>query len=180
MSANSAADRYAQALLNGLKPAEVERYRQAMAQLSAAVKANDALARALLNPRVSDSAKLRVIAATCGEELAHLLRMFELLLAKGRSDQVVAVADAFCRLSDQLAGVVRARVEAAVALSAEQLAAISQRIGEESGQKVELEVHVNPAVVGGFRVVFSDRVWDQSLIWQLTKLRQRLEEKTPA
>lgn len=180
MSAHAAADRYARALLSVLAAGEVERYRRGMARLGATVNAEDALSRALLNPQVSQSAKLRLISATCGEELPRLLRMFQLLLAKGRSDQVAAVADAFCRLADQLANVVRARVESAVELTTAQLAAIRQRIGQESGQTVELEVHLNPALVGGFRVVFEDRVWDESLIWQLTRLGQRLEEKTPA
>ena len=180
MSATAAADRYARALLEVVSHDETERHRAAMARLVVALRTDGAMSRALLNPQVAKDAKLRVISATCGEELPKLERTFQLLLEKGRADQVGAVADAFCRLVDQQAGVLRARVESAVELKDAQLQAIRQRIGAESGLTVELEVHINPAVVGGFRAVFADRVWDQSLTWQLTQLRQRLEEKTPA
>lgn len=181
MSTSQAAERYAQALLATLADAEErERYRSGMERLEAALAEEAALRQALLNPGVPLDAKLKVLQEVAGGQLERASQMFRLLLAKGRWNEVAAVAGAFCRAADRMAGVVRGRVEAAVDLTDAELGAIERRIVAESGKAVKLEVHTNPALLGGFRVVFEDQVWDESLTWQLMRLRQRLEEQTPA
>lgn len=181
MSIDRAASRYAEALLATVAEGEeTERYRAGMERLSDALAAHAPLRHALLNPRVDAAAKLEVLSHVAGEPLTQMIAMFRLFLAKGRAGEVEAVADAFCRAADARANVVRARVEAAVELSEGELVTIRRRVSQESGKTVHLEEHTNPSLLGGFRVVFADQIWDQSLSWQLTRLRQRLEEKTPA
>lgn len=65
-------------------------------------------------------------------------------------------------------------VYSAVALSDAQLARLGASLGQRYGGEVELNVVVDPAVVGGLRVEIGDDVIDATVSSRLSDLRQRL------
>ena len=78
------------------------------------------------------------------------------------------------RLLDIRRGIVRARVETAFALNAEQQAHISQKLSEFSGRTVWAQFAVEPQVLGGLRVHMDGLLIDGTLQNQLQKLQQEL------
>ena len=67
-----------------------------------------------------------------------------------------------------------AEVWTAVELSPEEQAALSQRLQSEFGEDLEIDYHVEPAVIGGVVVRVGDRYLDASVAAKLGQLRQEL------
>jgi F-type H+-transporting ATPase subunit delta len=67
-----------------------------------------------------------------------------------------------------------AEVRAAVALSDEQQARLAAALGRLSGQDVDVQVVVDPSVLGGFVATMGDTVVDGSVRHRLDLLRERL------
>ena len=72
--------------------------------------------------------------------------------------------------------VVRAEVTTAVALPPDRVAALQQGLAAATGRQVQLEVRVDPSIVGGAVARIGSTVYDGSVTTQLEKLKQRLIE----
>jgi F-type H+-transporting ATPase subunit delta len=78
------------------------------------------------------------------------------------------------RLADEAAGRAKARVRTAQPLSAEQQQRLARALAARAGRAVELEVEVDPTLVGGLVAQLGDTVYDGSLQTQLAQLRSAL------
>lgn len=100
---------------------------------------------------------------------------FALVVAHGRAEHLAAIADTYRELDDADRGRVRARVRTAIALTADERAALAARLARErGGQQVILEETVDSSLLGGFIAQIGSLVADGSLDGQLARLRARL------
>lgn len=104
-----------------------------------------------------------------------VLNLARLLVAKGRSGEARAVADAFKRMADAHEGIAHAQVTTAVELTPGQLGAIATRLGASLGKDVRASAVVDPAIIGGVVVKVGDRLVDGSVRTRLKRLRRDLE-----
>ena len=104
-----------------------------------------------------------------------VLNLAKLLIRKGRSADASAVAEAFERMADEHEGIAHAQVTTAVALSPEQLQAISARLTTSLGKNVQATGVVDPSILGGVIVKVGDRLVDGSIKTRLKRLRRELE-----
>lgn len=103
------------------------------------------------------------------------LNLAKLLVAKGRSQDARAVADAFNRMADAHEGIAYANVTTAVELSPQQVSDIEQRLGGSLGKRVRAVAAVDPAIIGGIIVRVGDKLVDGSVRSRLKRLRRELE-----
>ena len=99
----------------------------------------------------------------------------KLLVQKGRSYEARAVSAAFNRLADEHENIAHAVVTTAVALSAEQLGAITSQLSSQLGKDVRTTSVVDPSIIGGVVVKVGDRLVDGSVKTRLKRLRRELE-----
>ena len=86
------------------------------------------------------------------------------------------IAD-YRRLRDASRGVARAEVTSAAALSDENLAALKDQLKAVSGGRdVELDVKVDPSIIGGLIVKLGSRMVDGSLRTKLNAIRLAMKE----
>ncbi len=97
-----------------------------------------------------------------------------LLLRRGRIEQLPRVATEFARLDDQRAGLVHATATSAAPLDAGELKAITARLEQLYGGRVELTTQVDAAILGGIVVRIGDRLIDGSVLGRLERLRNQL------
>jgi F-type H+-transporting ATPase subunit delta len=102
------------------------------------------------------------------------LNLFRLLRRKGRLALGPSIASYFAELLDIERGVIRARVRTAVPLDDAQREAVRHRLATQTGQTVELDAAVDPAIIGGAILQVGDQLIDGSTRRRLQRLRQEL------
>ncbi len=101
----------------------------------------------------------------------------KLVAVKRRLFAVRTMIADFNKLNDADKHVTRARVTVAEPLAAAHLEALKAALNEVSyGQTVELDVDVDPAIIGGLVVRMGSRMVDGSLRTKLNTLRTRMKE----
>ncbi len=100
--------------------------------------------------------------------------MIQLLLRRGRIHQLPTVAAEFRRLDNARQGITLATATSAAPLSPDEIRAITARLEQLSGGRVELDVQVDPSLLGGLIVRVGDRLIDGSVRGRLERLRNQL------
>ena len=110
--------------------------------------------------------------------IGGLTANFLLLVAsKRRLFAVRSMIRAFLALDDADRGVSRAQVTVAEPLSDDHLAALKSSLAEATGGKsVEVDVKVDPAIIGGIVVRLGSRMVDASIKTKLNSIRARMKE----
>jgi F-type H+-transporting ATPase subunit delta len=177
MARAAAARRYAKALFalarEGNRAAEV---REEVERLGGLIAGNAELRTVLLQPLHPTAERRAVLAAVAARLGASpLLRNFlSFLVDQRRLVDWAGIQEEYGRLADQAAGLTQARVRSASALSDAQHERLQRALGRKSGGRVELEVEVDPTLLGGAVAQLGDLVYDGSLRTQLRQLRASL------
>ena len=85
-----------------------------------------------------------------------------------------AIKQEFDRLADEAAGRVKAEVISASPLSDAQRQRLQTALASQTGQQIELDVQVDPELIGGAIAKVGGVVFDSSLRTQLSQLRDTL------
>jgi F-type H+-transporting ATPase subunit delta len=135
------------------------------------------LARLIRSPVLSRQEQAKAIAAVAqAAGLSPLTRNFLGLLAQHR--RLFALPDMIEGFLRQLAdrrGEVTARVVAAQPLTAEQRAAVDERLRKAVGSKVAVDVEVDPSLLGGLVIKVGSRMIDASLKSKLYRLQLQMK-----
>jgi F-type H+-transporting ATPase subunit delta len=184
MTSRASATRYARALFD-VAMAERHDLEQVDAELTAVatlVRENPALQRAVSHPSIPAARKRAVLEQLLAISPVNpiLSRVLLLLADRDRLVLLPELAEAFRnRLMDHQQ-IVRARVTTAVELPADRVAALEQGLADATGRKVQLQVAVDPAILGGAVARIGSTVYDGSITTQLERLKQRLVESETA
>lgn len=180
MTASNAAERrYAEALLDSVweEPAETRQaVSEQLALLAASVRESFDLRNALENPSYGSDDRLRVLDAIAERlELSDRVRTFaRLVVERGRAAEIGAIAETFNRLLDARAGRVKARVLSAVPLGDDAVDGIRKALEDRTGKTVEIELGIDPELIGGVRAEIGSTVFDGSIRAELDRLRELL------
>jgi F-type H+-transporting ATPase subunit delta len=144
---------------------------QALAQ----VAAEPALRQFADDPRSSDEQVLELFAAALKAPLGDKARNFlGAVLANDRLAVFPEIAAQFHALMQARSGVSQAVVYSAFELDAAQLADIAPALEKRFGRKLELQVQVEPELIGGIRVAVGDEVLDTSVKARLEHMKVSL------
>jgi len=176
-SRRAAPVRYAKALFGLAKDTHrVEAVRAELDGLLQAIETVPALADVFvrpLYPAAERRAALERLAAPLG--LSPLLANFcSFLIDQRRTRDLAAIRDEFARLAEEAAGRLRGEVTSAAPLDPAQLDRVRAVLARRLGRPVDLEVKVDPKLVGGLVARVGDLVFDGSLRSQLAQLRAQL------
>lgn len=171
----TAARRYAEAAFEvAVRDSTVETWRNEL-DAAAAIVSDDRVARLLGNPAVALETRLDIAASTFGKVVGKpVLNMIGLMLRRARIDQLPRVAAEFRRLDNARQGIVLATATSAAPLSQDEVRAVTARLEELTGGRVELTLDVDPALLGGLVVRVGDRLIDGSVRGRLERLRNQL------
>ncbi len=136
---------------------------------------HEELRQVLHNPLVPVEGKQEVFAASLGERVGRpVAELVRLVLRKGREAFLPQILAEFESLVRRERNVVRAEVAVARPLSDQLRAQLERRLEELWGRRVELDLRVNPDIIGGLVLTVGDRRMDGSLRGRLETLRQAL------
>jgi F-type H+-transporting ATPase subunit delta len=170
--ATAAAKRYAKAVFElAESEGQVGEWARRLAQVRA-VFSDPEVARALTNPTIATEQRMAIVSDVFdGSEATNLAK---LLIESDRVRDVGAIADEFQRLADEAAGRVRATVTTAVELSSKDRDRVAEELSKRLGREIHLDVLVDPAILGGLKLQYGDRLVDASVATRLQQLRRRL------
>lgn len=131
------------------------------------------LRRLVRSPVISRADQGRAMAAVLDKAgISDLTRRFVGLVAKNRRlFALSAMIDAFLAELRRRRGEATAHVTAARPLSDAQLKAVTEALRRSAGNKVSVDVTVDPQLLGGMIVRYGSRMIDSSLRTKLNKLQ---------
>lgn len=168
--------RYAEALFGAAKATQaLDETLEQLNLLRELLDSHPDLLEFLYNPGVEPQAKLSVLAKARADGWSDLVRAFlQMVLAMGRAESLPGIAEAFRDAVDHDQGRVRVVVRSAHPLDDELLARLRRRLETGEGKVVQLDLEVDPELVGGLQVQVDHRLIDGSVRRSLEELRERL------
>lgn len=140
-----------------------------------AVRDNDQLRTALSDPLLPGSIKEQITTDLLSGRANDTTRaLIAMIVAAGRGAELPDIADAFASQAAAARGRRVAVVRTAVPLTADQHARLANALTQAMGGDVELQVTVDPSVVGGAVTTIGDTVIDGSIRSRLNKMRDAL------
>jgi F-type H+-transporting ATPase subunit delta len=141
----------------------------------AAVAGNPQLLQYAGNPKVGDAEVFDLITSVARTPLPDSGRNFlRMLIENGRLSALPAIAGHFHALVNARRGSSDAIVYSAFPIDAQALAGVSATLERRFGRKLNLAVQLEPALIGGIRVVVGDEVLDTSVKARLEQMKVAL------
>ena len=114
-------------------------------------------------------------AAVAGDTVgAEALSLVLLMVRRGRPRAIERMIAHFGELLRRERGIVLAEVRTPLRLEAEQREAVATRLGQLTGEQVEMNEVIDESLIGGIAVRIGDRLYDASVRNRLERLRTRL------
>jgi F-type H+-transporting ATPase subunit delta len=165
---------YAEALYKSAAGAAAETLIEQLQSLADVARHPDML-RMADNPKVTASQVIEVITGVAKTALdAKVANLLRAVVDNGRLAALPEIAMQFNALVKARSGTADATIESAFPIDAAQLPQVVTSLEKRFGRKLNASVVVNPALIGGIRVVIGDEVLDTSVRARLEKMRLAL------
>ena len=166
---------YAAAVFETVTVAELEEIEDQLFRFARTVEANRRLRSALGDRDLPVHVRQQVIAQLLGSQvLAATLRLAAYAVRGGRARDIVSTLDALVEDAARARGWRVARVQAAHQVDEPQRQSLSQALAQLTGNPVDLQVTIDPALLGGVVVQVGDLLVDSSTRHRLDELKEHL------
>jgi F-type H+-transporting ATPase subunit delta len=172
---DTGARRYAEAAFEvATRDSTVERWREEL-DLAAGLVGDERALDVLANPAIPGERRAEALNEMLGDRVSRPVgNLIQLMLRRGRIDDLPRVATEFRRLDDRRQGITHATATSATELTQDEVRALTARLEETTGGRIALDVEVDPSLLGGLIVRVGDRLIDGSVRGRLERLRNQL------
>lgn len=166
---------YAAAAFAAAKDSQVglETWAKAVNQLSEVVSVPE-VAAILSDPKTTDADSVAVFDTVLPDMPADVKNFVQLVIENDRWVALPQIAEQFIGLKNKHEGKAIAQITSAYEMTQEQVNGLLTALGKKFGVSLEPEVKVDPALIGGVRVIVGDQVLDTSVQAQITRLHDKL------
>ncbi len=131
----------------------------------------------LKNPVIKPSKKKNIIHEIFSGKIEQLSVLFiELLVSKRRDVFLFEIADRYTELYKEFKNIKTVRFTTAQILDEEIVSEIRREIEEKLSSKIDLQLFVNPKLLGGFSLTVEGKQYDASFSKQITKLKKEFNK----
>lgn len=171
----TAARRYAEAAFEvAMRDGTLEAWRAEL-DLAAGIVSDERVLDVLANPAIPAEKRGSVLEDVLGRNVSRpVLNLIQLMLKRGRIELLPRVAAEFRRLDDDRQGITHATAISAAPLEPDEIRALTARLEQSTGDRIALDVQVDPSLLGGIVVRVGDRMIDGSVRGRLERLRNQL------
>lgn len=150
--------------------------REQLGQFADALNDNRDLAVFLFSPYFSTEEKKDGLHKAVVDADPTILNFLETLLERHRMPAIYRIRAEFDRMWDRENRLLPVQVTSAIALDEGTVRSIGDRIGEQTGQKVELTSVVDPDILGGIVLRVGNSILDASIKHRLDQLRKHVAQ----
>lgn len=127
------------------------------------------------HPSVVEANKLEMVQEAFGGKVAdEFVGLIELIIKKSRTEYLVDILMEFIKMAKEAEGILKGMITSAMPLTNKQIAQIETNLEQSTGKTLELEVTVDPSLIGGMIVRIGDKVVDGSIKGQMDTLKSQL------
>jgi F-type H+-transporting ATPase subunit delta len=105
-----------------------------------------------------------------------LMNFLQALVERHRMPAIFRIRTRFDELWEDANQLLPVEVTSAIDLDSSTVKSIGQRIGEQTGRKVEVESHVDPDILGGVVLRVGNFILDASIKNRLNQLRKQVAQ----
>lgn len=154
---------------------DVDTTKSQLADVARAISGNEELRSTLSNNLVPAAVRGQIVDDLLAGKSSDVVRaIVGLIVGAGRGGQLDDIVQKFIGLAASASGREVATVRSAVALTDAQQTQLAAALKQKTGADVELQVVVDPSVVGGAVTTIGDTVIDGSLRTRLAQMREAL------
>ena len=166
---------YAEALFRAAVDADrVSEVDRDLADFFEALAADRAVLGSLLNPRLPQEAKKRIVATLLRESDPLVRNAMLVLVDNGRLNLLHDISVAFAELAAEQERILDIEVTTAVPLDQDQTGRLSKRIQAATGLQARLEPRVDPNIIGGLVLRARGVLLDASVRRELDEIHRAL------
>ena len=173
MSGRLVVKRYARALLEVAEEADgLDAVQEDMQVIDSLMKEAPAIRRFCLEPHAQRTVEFEFVkTALLPYVEKYTARMILALTAHGRLAAIPFIPSAFAALLEQRGDTITVLLETAHKPGEEILNLVTLRTAEKTGKNINLQVHIVPQLLGGFRIIWQNKILDMSVRGRLRKAR---------
>ncbi|HXE46074.1 MAG TPA: ATP synthase F1 subunit delta [Conexibacter sp.] len=168
---------YARALFEVAKEqGKLDLVREQLGEFAQALNENGDLRVFFFSPYFSTEEKKDGLHRALVDADPAIVNFLETLLERHRMPVIFRIRDAYGRLWDEENRLLPVEVTSAVGLDEATVKSIGERIGEHTGQRVELTSRVDPSILGGIVLRVGNSILDASIKHRLDQLRKHVAQ----
>ncbi|HEX7290385.1 MAG TPA: ATP synthase F1 subunit delta [Conexibacter sp.] len=168
---------YARALFEVAKEqGKLDLVREQLGQFADALNENGDLRVFFFSPYFSTEEKKDGLRRAVDGADPAIVNFLEALLERHRMPVIFRIRDEYGRLWDSENQLLPVEVTSAVGLDDATVRSIGERIGEQTGQRVELTSKVDPSILGGIVLRVGNSILDASIKHRLDQLRKHVAQ----
>ena len=168
---------YARAIMDAAgSPQKANELRGELMRFADALRGSADLREFYANPAVDEKTKINVTQTLAKKMKASDLagRTLEVLVRNHRINDLDAIVSALAAYVNKALGVAVAEVRSAKNLNADEIKDLADTLSRKLGKKVELDIRIDPMLLGGFVVKVGSEIWDASVAGKINKFRESL------
>ncbi|MBF0509264.1 MAG: ATP synthase F1 subunit delta [Deltaproteobacteria bacterium] len=178
MTNTSISKRYAKALLNiGTEDGNLQLYGQELDIFSQLCLESPDFLHAVSNPIFDQETRKMVLRAVLDKLGLSIIanNFLQLLLEKRRIGYIQYITKYYHQLTDAISNVVRAHITSAVEMTTDARTRIISALELVTKKRVEVDVAIDPSLIGGVTAKVGDLIFDGSVRTQLATLKESLK-----
>jgi F-type H+-transporting ATPase subunit delta len=157
---------------------KLEQVRDQLGEFADGLDENRELQVFFFSPYFSTEEKKRGLRSAVSDADPVVLNFLELLVEKHRMPVVFRIRRQLDELWEQENRLLRVEVTSAVELDRSVIEQIGERVGQQTGRRVELASRVDPDILGGIVLQVGNSILDASIRNRLEKLRREVAKAT--
>lgn len=150
--------------------------REQLGQFADALEQNRDLAVFFFSPYFSTDEKKEGLTKAVEGADENFVNFLETLLERHRMPAIYRIRAEYERLWDEENKLLPVEVTSAIDLDEATVKSIGDRIGEQTGQRVELTSKVDPSILGGIVLRVGNQILDASIKHRLDQLRKHVAQ----
>lgn len=172
----SVARRYAEAFFSIAREAnKIDEFQQELEKIVSAIDETESLKEYFAHLLIPAKAKKEVATKIFGGQISQLTLNFLLMVIdKRRETYIGVITDEYKAMADESRNITKAELVTAVAVADEDVKALAEKLSATMGKTVQLELKVDPALIGGLKLKMGDKIVDGTVAKRLQLLKNQL------
>ncbi len=180
MKGTKLAARYAKALFDfAIELNKVDEIFQDINFIDKIFKENTELRHVINMPVIRVDKKIAIIEQIFKPHINEMTNKYLILIIKkGRETQVDVICSEFVKLYKKNKNIITLQITSADTLPQTTIDTLVEKVKEFTQANIQVELAINPSIIGGYKLHFNDYFIDSSIKGSLDKLRKELIDKS--